>query len=176
MQIKNIVNICACALLFAGCAHDVGELKLKDANQFVADGKIALRYPKCNPRECKEESIGAVMMWRHQAHRDTVRFYDPMNREVLAITYQGDQVEVVEDGQKKTMSLADLEAEFGVALPIGEIAKWIFSKQNNGQEYTLNHAGWNIQLQSYKNGYYQKVTLKKSPYYARLILKEITDL
>lgn len=139
---------------------------------FTAEGKLALRYPRCNSHQsCKTEAISAKFHWQHQPQQDELTFYGPLGQERLYLRYQGQHVTLRDDKGERIISRDQLTEELGIALPIDALNKWLFTlAQEDYQEQ-----GWQISPKKWGNGYYHILTVKQSSFYLRLLLNKVVD-
>ena len=83
MNIKHYYLMsCLAFAVLQGCSSGFEEKTFTQSafkiGNFAADGKVALRFPRCDEyRGCKEEAFSANLHWLHKAPIDELSLYDP---------------------------------------------------------------------------------------------------
>lgn len=174
MNKKNLCYIGLTLALLQGCVsnqHNTTLTPQSAINHFAADGKIALRFPRCDEyRGCKEEAFSATLHWLHKENLDELSLYDPTGQEALKISYQNQHI-LLEDKQgTRSLSPAQLTQELGVPLPIEKLQHWLLTQRDNA---TFNEEGWQIELEQWQGQYYRRLTLRQDAYYLRILVNHI---
>lgn len=140
---------------------------------FSAQGKIALRYPKCPTyRDCKIEAFSAKFDWQHQYQTDNLSFYDPLGQEVLSILYhtKTNQITLNTQNGQENISQEALSQRFGLSLPITLLKQWILSPQPLPN---FTYQNWQISVTNWQTNHYEQITLKQKDHYIRLLINQI---
>ncbi|SUO93763.1 outer membrane lipoprotein LolB [Suttonella ornithocola] len=140
---------------------------------FDAQGKIALRYPKCPTyRACKIEAFSAKVHWQHQNQADSLSFYDPLGQEVLNIIYHANNNQITLNTQngKENISQEALAERFGLSLPITLLRQWILSPQLSPN---FTYQNWQISVMNWQTNHYEQITLKQKDHYIRLLINQL---
>lgn len=172
---NTLVFLAAAALLGACTVNPQPELASKNSGSpfarqdFSAAGKIALRYPRCTSRGCKEEAISAKFRWEHRSHVDLLLLYAPTGQEQLSLAYQGSAVTIKDSNGSRTVAREKLAQELGISIPIDGLRDWLSTPQ--AQPYQAQ--GWQIKPNGWQAGYYQTLTLTRQDYHLKILITQI---
>lgn len=158
-----------------GCGTAGGKAPLSGAaaniGNFAADGKVALRYPRCDEyRGCKEEAFSAGLHWLHRSDADELSLYDPTGQEVLKLSYQGETVLLRDRQGERRIDRAQLAQELGVPIPVERLRDWLLLPRGEGR---LEEAGWRVETEQWQGQYYRRLTLRQGDYYLRILLSNL---
>lgn len=161
-------------VILQGCGSTQKMTALKPhvaIKQFAADGKIALRFPRCDEyRGCKEEAFSASLRWLHKETLDELSLYDPTGQEALKIHYQGNRVVLEDKNGKQALTQAELAQKLGVPIPVEKLHDWIVNQRDNTN---FSEDGWNVKLEQWQGQYYQRLTLRQEQYYLRILVNQL---
>lgn len=170
------------ALTLAGCASapPAADTADKDApvvyvafdpDHFQADGKMAMRYPRCNKyRGCVDEAVNVGMRWIHSGGREILSLYDPLGQEAMAIDYHSGQATVRENGKVRQLTRDEMVADFGLPVPFEAMAGWVTTQRDNT---SFEEQGWKVRLADWKGHYYRSMRVDQAPYHMRVIIDEM---
>lgn len=171
----KIISLLALGLLSA-CALEPAPNQLSSVSQavvqqFAAEGKAALRYPRCDEyRGCKEEAFSANLHWLHKSSSDELSLYDPAGQEALKIFYQGELVQLRDNKGEKMLSRAELAQTLGVPIPVEKLPAWLLQQRDNPK---FSEDGWQIEAEQWQGQYYRRLTLRQEDYYLRIIIQHL---
>lgn len=165
-------------VFLVACVSTDKNQTLVDANiqwldhDFSAEGKMAIRYPRCDEyRGCKQEAYSASFVWHHFGDYDQVTIYDPLGQEVSELVYQKNLVTIEDSNGTRTISQDEMADNLGFALPIQKITNWVFTLTNKTE---FEAKPWQVELKQWqKSQYYRMVTLKYDQYYLRILINSI---
>ena len=168
----------ALGLLLAGCAQtpppDTTQPQVYVAfnpQRWLAEGKIALRYPECSKvHGCKEKSVMATAAWTHQNKTEMLVLSDPMGQERMRITYANGVVNVREGSRERSFNREDMIREMGIPLPFESLAAWLTTKR---ADETFNAEGWHVELSDWQGTHYRSIRLRQKDYQTRLVVQNI---
>lgn len=144
-----------------------------DPNAFLAQGKIALRYPHCPPRRsCEEKGLSASFDWQHQ-NGDSLTLYDPLGQVQLIIERHDQQITLTENGQRRTINTDQLAAEIGIALDFHSLHSLIFTQQPSP---TFEQNGWQVSVKDWQGQHYRNLRLRQNDHQLRLLIYRIETL
>ncbi|MDO4642953.1 MAG: outer membrane lipoprotein LolB [Cardiobacteriaceae bacterium] len=179
MRKQNKFILLFCALLLASCAnnnmdnHNEQNVVTSEFNpqRWLAEGKIALRYPYCRKnRACEEKAINAGIEWTHVKQSETLAIIDPLGQEQMRIHYDNGSIVVRENQKDKAMSREELNREVGVPLPLESLASWVTTPR---QEESFEADGWKVELRDWQGAYYRSIRLKQKDYQMRLVVQKM---
>lgn len=171
----------AAALLLAACTGSPPPVQTDpdapvvyvefDPNHFQADGKMAMRYPRCNQhRGCEDEAVNVGMRWIHSGGREILSLYDPMGKEAMAVDYNGGTATVRENGKTRQLTRDQMVADFGLPVPFESMAGWVTTKRDVEE---FSEEGWKVRLADWKGHYYRSMRVDQAPYHMRVIIDEV---
>ena len=175
---KNTIRALALALLLAGCAQTPPTAATQpqgyvafNPQRWLAEGKIALRYPECSKvHGCKEKSVMATAAWTHQNKTEMLVLSDPMGQERMRITYGNGVVSVREGSQERSFNRADMIREMGMPLPFESLAAWLTTKR---ADETFDAEGWHVELGDWQGTHYRSIRLRQKDYQTRLVVQNM---
>lgn len=140
-------------------------------DHFLAQGRIALRYPVCSPYHgCEQQAINASIDWQHQPKQDQITFYNPLGQQELSLNRHHESIEIQENGDTRQLSQAQLAQELGLPIPFDTLSHLPFEQR---PQTTFEQNGWQIRLKNWQGYYYQNIRLQQDDYYINLILHEV---
>lgn len=171
----------AAALLITGCTAVPSRPKAEpgaevvyvafDPNHFQADGKMAMRYPRCSKyRACEEEAVNVGLRWVHSDTREILSLYDPLGQEAMAIDYHNNLATVRENGKVRQLTRDDMIADFGLPVPFEAMAGWITTERPDTE---FSEQGWKVRLADWKGHYYRSMRVDQPPYHMRVIIEDV---
>lgn len=182
---SNLLRALCAALIVGGCASAVPPLPEADSEapvayvafnpaHFQADGKMAMRYPRCSKyRACEEEAVNAGLRWIHSGGREILSLYDPLGQEAMAIDYHNGVATVRENGKTRQVTREEMVADFGLPVPFEAMAGWLTTQRREGE---FEEQGWKVRLADWKGHYYRSMRVDQAPYHMRVIVDDIYAL
>lgn len=138
---------------------------------FQADGKMAMRYPRCSQyRACQDEAVNVGLRWIHSGSREILALYDPMGQEAMAIDYNGGAATVREKGKTRYLTRDEMVADFGLPVPFESMAGWITTQRDVTD---FEEQGWKVRLTDWKGHYYRSMRVDQAPYHMRVIIEDM---
>ena len=142
--------------------------------QFEADGKMAMRYPRCPQyRACEEEAVNVGLRWIHNGQREILSLYDPMGQEAMAIDYHNGTATVREKGKTRRLTREEMIADFGLPVPFEAMAGWITTQRDTPE---FEEQGWKVRLTDWQGHYYRSMRVDQAPYHMRVIIDAMYPL
>lgn len=176
MNIKHYYLMsCLAFAVLQGCSSGFEEKTFTQSafkiGNFAADGKVALRFPRCDEyRGCKEEAFSANLHWLHKAPIDELSLYDPTGQEALKITYQEQSIRLHDRSGEREISHAQLAQELGLPIPVEKLREWLFAPQDKAK-FTAD--GWQIEVDQWQGQYYRRLTMRQKDYYLRILVNHV---
>lgn len=176
--------VLAAALTVAGCASTPSRPEAGpgtevvyvqfDPDHFQADGKMAMRYPRCNKhRGCEDEAVNVGLRWMHSGGREILSLYDPLGQEAMAIDYHNNVAIVREKGKVRQVTREEMVADFGLPVPFEAMAGWITTERADTE---FSEQGWKVRLADWKGHYYRSMRVDQAPYHMRVIIDDVYPL
>lgn len=168
------IIVLGCITLALGCASAPLIDHSISSERWLAEGRIALKYPFCREfRACEARAVNATFAWQHLNDRDLLTLFDPSGQAQLHLDYQGERVKVRDAQQEQWLSKDELASRLGVALPLDDVAQWLRMPHENEQ---WQSAGWQVRTQDWRGSYYRRLTMTREDYRVRLLIDEIQSL